>query len=126
MPAVRALRKRSSVIIRDARRGRRPLRGRASRGRLLQRLLVRIDDAAGLVLLRPQNDALAGLVELRDVRALDALELHLEHPRRGPLAVGPELDLADDRVELVLVDVVDDLRLIEALRRLDGLPEHLQ
>jgi hypothetical protein len=62
----------------------------------------------------------------RDVRALDALELHLEHPRRGPLAVRSELDLADDRVELVLVDVVDDLLLVDALRRFHGLPEHLQ
>src|SRR5262245_17994632 len=134
MPATSALRRRSRENTATCTQNAQARRDRGAPAaprqdtcaRLLQRLLVRIDHVARLVLFWPHDDALARLVELRDVAGLDTLKLHLEHPGRGPLAVRAELHLADDRVVLPRVEVLDNLLLIQALGALDGLAEHLE
>jgi hypothetical protein len=47
---------------------------------LLPRVLIGIDDVAGLVLRRPQDHLMAGIAELREIVAHDALELGEELP----------------------------------------------
>src|SRR3989304_4222828 len=75
--------------------------GDGRRSSLLLRLGVRVDQGAGLPVLRIEQHARPGLLELRDVAPLDVLELHHEHARLGPLAVGRALHLPDDGPELV-------------------------
>src|SRR3954462_8587586 len=54
--------------------------------RLLPRLLIRIDGLAVLQLRRVQDPLGRRVLELLQVVALHVLELHLQHPRLGPLA----------------------------------------
>ena len=49
----------------------------------------------------------------------------MDHARARPLAVRAEADRADDGLHLVLVQVVGELPVVEALRRVDRLLEHL-
>src|SRR2546426_12161950 len=119
-------------------RGRRSPRRRSSRpgcrtalprraGRYLfpARFLERHDSLAELVLLRPQDHLPAGLPELIHVLVDDAADLRVDLARARPLAVRAEADLADDGLHLVLVQVVGELPVVEALRRVDRLLEHL-
>src|SRR6185436_11429922 len=82
---------------------------------LFQRGRIRIDQRAGLELVRIEHDLLARAAELLDAVALDLLVLDHQRATARPLAVLAELDLADDRVEFGRADVVRDLLLIEAL-----------
>src|SRR5262245_19827606 len=79
----------------------------------------------GLELLRIQHDLLAGLAELLHVLVDDTAELRLHHARGRPFAVRGEPDRADDGLHLVLVEVVCEHLVVEALRRRDRLLEHL-
>src|SRR5260221_14251006 len=70
------------------------------------RLVERIAQLARLHLGRRHDYLRAGLLELLEAAALDALELDLQHVRARPLAVGRELDVADHGLEGRGVDVV--------------------
>src|SRR5512139_1855023 len=61
--------------------------------------------AARLEARRVEDHLLAGLLELLDVVADDALVLHVEHARLGPFAAVAELDVADHGLELGFADV---------------------
>src|SRR5262245_64873026 len=69
----------------------------------LLRVLVGIDDVAGLVLGRPQDHLVGSIAELREIVAGHTLELGEELPRLGPFAVLAEGDLAGDGGEAVTV-----------------------
>src|SRR5581483_10562762 len=94
---------------------------RAPRLRRLLRLGVGIDQLAGGVFRRPQDGLAAVVSPLVEAVALDAVVLHLEHPRLGPFAVGAVFDLALDGLERVAADIVGELVLVEALGPLDRL-----
>src|SRR5258707_6679925 len=88
----------------DERTWRSALQQERTSGRVVLFLrIVRIDDVAGLVLGRPQDDFGLGIAELVDVVAFDALELHRHHLGRLPLAFGVELDVADNGLESIPV-----------------------
>src|SRR6185295_8361232 len=57
--------------------------------------------------------------------ALNVLELHHDHPRVGPFAEFVEADIADDRLERVLVEIVGELVVVERACRLDRLLQDL-
>src|SRR3972149_6653867 len=67
---------------------------------LLQRPGVRVDQPAGLPLLRIEDDPLAGPHELAELRGPHVLELDHEHSALRPPALGGKLHLADDGAEL--------------------------
>src|SRR5215831_18320538 len=94
--------------------------------RLLPRFPEGIDHVARGIGRRREDHLGRGILELLDVIALDPLELDLEHPRLRPFAILAEPHLAGDGIEAVAADVVSDLSLVEALRRLDGCAQHLQ
>src|SRR5439155_22288245 len=108
---------------------RRPRRSRADPRRtgapaLVLRRGVRVDDGAGLELLGVEHHLLARPAELIDARAVDLLVLDHEGASLCPLAVLPELHLADDRVDLGGAEVIAQQLLVYANRRLEGLAEH--
>src|SRR6476469_7820879 len=82
---------------------------------LLPRLRVGVDQLAGLVLLGRQDRQGLGLAELLDVGSLEAGRLRPDRPRLGPLAVWPEADIADDRLERMRVHVFGKLVVVERL-----------
>src|ERR1039458_3300210 len=63
---------------------------------------------------RIDDDLLAGLFELLDVRADDVLILHQQNLRFGPFAIGSELNIADNGFKRCLVDVFGELVIIKA------------
>src|SRR5579883_700155 len=73
----------------------------------------RIVQVAGLVLGRVQHDLGRRVGELVHALALQAAELHPQHARMVPFAVGPELDVADHGLEGRGVHVFGDLVLVE-------------
>src|SRR5215212_2009520 len=75
---------------------------------------------ARLEALRMQDDLLAGLLELLDVVAGDALVLDEQDARLCPLAAVAELDVADDGLERVALQVVGELGVVERADRLHG------
>ncbi len=85
------------------------------------RVLVGRPKGAGLVLGWVQDHLGLRVLELGEVVALHALELHLQHARLGPLPEGAELDRPGDRVEIVAAQVLRKLVVGEALRALDGI-----
>src|SRR5215472_1484376 len=62
---------------------------------------------------RSEHGDVTRLHPLSEIVAADAVVLHGQHARYGPLAVLGEADLADESVELVLVHVFRKLRLVE-------------
>ena len=62
--------------------------------KFLLRVLIGIDDVAGLVLRRPQDHLVRGVAELVEIVAAHALELGEELPRLRPFAVLAVGDLA--------------------------------
>src|ERR1700690_4385156 len=74
---------------------------------------------------RVDNDLLAGLLELLDVRTNNVLILHQQNSRLGPFALRREADIADDSLERFLVNVFGELTVIEASHRFDRLLENL-
>src|SRR5215472_11146592 len=73
-----------------------------------------------------QHDYLGrGILELREVVALDALELRPDDPRRPPFPILAERHVADDGVERVAGKIVGKLAVVETLRRLDRLGQKL-
>src|SRR5580704_4350854 len=92
----------------------------------LPRLLERVDHLARLVLGRRYDHLRRGVLELAEVVALDALKLHLQHPRLGPFAARLERYVAAHGFEGRAVDEVGERAVVEALGGLDGLPQDLQ
>src|SRR6185436_9667505 len=89
------------------------------------RLVEGRDHFARLVGVRIDDDLLAVLPELLHVLVGDAAELRLDDARLRPLPVLAELDRADDGAHLVLLQVGRDLRILEAVRAVHRLLEHL-
>src|SRR5713101_1594547 len=89
------------------------------------RLAVRIDDVAGLVLRRPQDDLPAAIAKLLEIVGRNVLELCEEQARFGPLAVAAERNVSDDRLETMAADVLGPLVIVEAVRLLDRLGQYL-
>src|SRR3954453_5534655 len=84
--------------------------------RRLFRLLVGIDDVAGLQVGRGQYRLGVHALELVDGVALDAVILDLQHARLRPLATLAELDVAHDGLDRIAAQIVGDLIVIDALR----------
>src|SRR5579864_595350 len=94
---------------------------------LLLGLRIRINQIAGLVGGRPQDRLFARILELHDIVAAgDMLELRVDDARLRPFAIGAEAYFADDGRDWMAVDIVGDLRRIEALRSLDPGSEDLR
>src|SRR5688572_19146608 len=93
---------------------------------LLLRLLERIDDLAGLVLVRRQDRLGVHALELVQGAALDAVILHLHHPGLGPFAVGAVFDVAHDGLHGVLAQEGGDVVVLDALGALDAPLQHLE
>ena len=72
---------------------------------LFSRLCVWVEHVTGFVLGGRQDPNCLRPPELLDIVPLDTVVLHLDRPRLGPFAVGPEGDVALDRVERVRVQV---------------------
>src|SRR5262249_13035480 len=104
--------------------------GRGSRPSLLLqpellRLLVGIDQLAGLVVGRIDHGLGLDPLELGRVVALHISELHLQHARLGPFALGAEAYVAIHGLERVGADIVRELAVVEALGGLDRLLQYL-
>src|ERR1035437_3655788 len=85
------------------------------------RIGERIDRVARFVS-RRRHDRLNGCVlELIDGITFDVVELDLQHARLSPFPLLPELDVANDRLERGVADVVNELAIIEALGGLNSL-----
>src|SRR5215831_6084075 len=95
---------------------------------LSQRLLVRINDAAGLLLGGREHRLIAHAAPGLEVRSFgDAVILDLQHSGSGPFAVFAEPDTGrHDGVELVGPQIIGDLVVVDALRSRDPGGEHLQ
>src|SRR5262249_42537021 len=105
--------------------GQRRTQSGRSAGLFLLGVLVWIDDVAGLVLGRPQDDLMAGVAELGEIIAGHALELGKELSGLRPFPVFAIGDLARDGGEFIAVYVVGKLAVIEALGGFDRLRQHL-
>src|SRR5580692_1089756 len=85
----------------------------------------RVLQFAVLIFRRVKDHLLSGRAILIEIVAVDVLELHQQQPRLRPLAFLVEADVADDRIESVLVDVIGELAVIQTAGRLDRLFEDL-
>src|SRR5262249_39260201 len=101
-------------------------RGRISRRPLFLRLAIGIAEGAGAEFGRVEDDLAAGFLELLQITAGDALVLHEEDARLFPFAVLGEFHVADDGVVRLLVDVLGELRLVEAAGLGHGVAQDLQ
>src|SRR5215472_9003974 len=88
---------------------------------LSQRLLVRINDAASLLLGGREHRLIAHAAPGLEVRGFgDAVILDLQHSGFGPFAVFAEPDAGrHDGVELVGPQIIGDLVVVDALRSRD-------
>src|SRR5947209_15402488 len=93
-------------------------RSRGNDSLLALRRIERRLHVARLILLREQDDAVSGVLELLEIVALQSAELHHQNARLRPFAVTAELDLADDRIELVRPNMIGELRIVEGTNRL--------
>src|SRR2546423_5562752 len=86
-------------------------------------VLVRGLDGTGRVVRRVQHGTLTRFHPLLEFVAADAMVLHCQQARDGPLPVLGEADLAGEGVELVGGHGMGGLRLVEPACRLDRLLE---
>src|SRR5262249_2162037 len=92
---------------------------------LLPGLLEGHDSLARLEVLREQDDLLARGLELLKVLVDHAAVLRLQGRGHLALAIGRESDRSDDRLVLILVQVLGERLLVETLGGVDGCLDHL-
>src|SRR5215813_7401284 len=85
----------------------------------------RVDQIARPELRRIKDHRFTGLTKLVDIVALDALVLNVKDARFLPFAERAEFDVADDCLELGLVEIICELALVETADRRNGLSEDL-
>src|SRR5262245_2331278 len=91
----------------------------------LLRLLVGVDQLAGLEPGRTDDGLHVHALELIELVALDAVILHGNEARLGPLALLAELHIAHHGLEGGGAEVLGELLVIEAVGTLDGLLDEL-
>src|SRR5215471_9116151 len=87
---------------------------------------VGVDRLAGRILCRPDYRLPIIAPPLLKVAALYTVKLHLQHACLLPFTIWTIFDVADDRLERALAQVVGKLVLVEAFGGVDRLAEHLK